>query len=137
MARELGTKIIKPERFLSEDLDKYELIGFGSGIYYGRHHEAIFNLIKELPLQNKKSAFIFSTAGMPKLKFVWHEPLKEVLKEKGFNLVGEFCCSGHDEVGTLKEIGGINKGRPNQDDLDNASLFAKKINLTSSARMTL
>ncbi|RJR24986.1 flavodoxin [Candidatus Microgenomates bacterium] len=137
MASELKAKVLKPEEVKPADLEKYDLVGFGSGIYFGRHHETIFNLVKKLPFQNKKPAFVFSTAGMPKLKFVWHDPFKEVLKEKGFELVGEFCCSGHDEVGALKEIGGINKNRPNSNDLKLACLFAKKISLTPSDRIAL
>lgn len=137
MAGKLKAKTIEPQEVRKEDLENCDLVGFGSGIYFGRHHKTIFDLIQRLPLQNKKPAFIFSTAGLPKLRLVWHNPLKEALLRKGFELTGEFCCYGHDEVGPLKQIGGINKGRPNLHDLNSASLFAGKINLTSSDKIAL
>jgi len=39
--------------------------------------------------------------------------------------VGEFNCLGWDNVGPLKFIGGINKGRPNENDIKKAKEFAK------------
>ena len=124
---QLKAKMVKPEEIKINDIGKYELIGFGSGIYFGKHHQTILDFVDKLPDRQDKKVFIFSTAGMPKLKFVWHFTLKNKLKNKGFKIIGEFTCAGLDEVGPLEKIGGVNKGRPNKQDLENARIFIDKI----------
>ena len=109
-------------------LSDYGLIGFGSGIYFGKHHKNLLKLIEKLPLSNKK-AFIFSTAGTLKGKGTqkYHEPLKKALQLKGFEIIGEFICPGFDTFALTKLFGGISKGRPNQEDLKQAENFAKDL----------
>jgi flavodoxin len=53
--------------------------------------------------------------------------IKKLLKDKKFEIIGEFDCLGHDSNGLFKFIGGINKGRPNKKDKKWAINFAKKI----------
>ena len=106
-------------------LKKYDLLGFGSGIYYGKHHKLLLDFVRMLPEQRKK-AFIFSTSGIG-LPNLGHSALRKELVKKGFKIVGEFSCRGHDSVGFLKYIGGINKNRPNRKDLKKARDFAKKL----------
>jgi len=53
--------------------------------------------------------------------------LRKKLIEKGFNIVGEFSCKGFDTFGMLKYIGGINKNRPNEKDLEKAKSFAEEL----------
>jgi len=38
IAEELNADLKKPSEIKLKDLDKYNLIGFGSGIYDGKHH---------------------------------------------------------------------------------------------------
>jgi flavodoxin len=56
------------------------------------------------------------------LKF--HKQVKEKLVAKGFEIVNEFNVAGFDTYGLLKIGGGLNKGRPNEDDLKQAEEFA-------------
>ena len=39
-------------------------------------------------------------------------------------MLGNFSCTGFDEFGPLKLIGGLNKGKPDQKDVENAVKFA-------------
>ena len=139
MAKVLNAKVVKPREFNVKDIKKYDVIGFGSGIYDYKHHRAILELTDKLPDLKKKKVFIFSTAGITLPKF--HNELKERLQKKNANIVDEFSCKGfnkndHFKGCTLFEkacllilnmIGGMNKGRPNSEDFKNAENFAKKI----------
>lgn len=58
-----------------------------------------------------------------------HKKLKKKLSEKGFDIVKEFSCKGFDTFGMLKYIGGINKNRPNEEDLEKAKIFAKELSV--------
>ena len=120
----LKAKLAKPQELEINIVAKYELIGFGSGIYHRKHHESLFKLLEKLPIQKNKKAFIFSTSGTNK---DYNKSLKEKLLEKGFDIVGEFSCKGFDTWGPFKIVGGINRGRPNEQDLKKARKFAEEL----------
>jgi len=132
MAEILEAKLAKPCEVDTATISKYDLIGFGSGIYFFKHHKSLLNLIDKLSLQKNKKAFIFSTRGMDPIWF-YHRPLKKKLLERSFDIVGEFSCRGFDTylfdkyIPPLKFTGGISKGRPNEKDLKNARKFAKDL----------
>jgi len=118
---ELKAKMVKPTEEEVNKLSEYDLIGFGSGIYMGKHHESILQLVEKLPAVKDKKAFVFCTSGSLKN---YNKPLKENLTAKGFQVVGEFSCKGFDTYGPFKLIGGINRGRPNEEDRRKAQEFA-------------
>lgn len=129
MAKALNAELAKPQEVDITTLSQYDLIGFGSGIYYARHHRNLLGLIDKLPTLKSKKAFIFYTSGLRKIRF-FHEcdkALKKKLLQKGFNIIGEFSCRGFDTNGLLKLIGGTSKGRPNKKDLEKARNFAKDL----------
>lgn len=126
IAEVLNAELVKPWEVKPEELLKYDLIGFGSGIYYWKHHRALFKLINNLPEVKGKKAFIFSTAGIS-IPFINHRKLRRALRRKGFEIVGELSCRGWDTNGWLAKIGGISKGHPNEKDLEKARRFAKKL----------
>ena len=110
-----------------EDIDReqimeYEMIGFGSGIFYQKHHKTLFDFIEGLPDVKNKKAFVFSTSGLCLPEF--NTPLETVLKKKGFQVTGSFVCKGWDTWGPYKLVGGIAKGRPDESDLKLAREFA-------------
>jgi len=132
MAEILEARLMKSHEVNINTFTEYDLIGFGSGIYFFKHHKSLLNLIDKLLLQKNKKAFIFSTRGMGPVWF-YHRHLKKKLLAKGFDIVGEFSCRGFDTylfdkyIPPLKFTGGINKGRPTEKDLENARKFAKDL----------
>ena len=69
---------------------------------------------------------MFSTRGSPR-GGSHHAALKRKLEEKGLTVVGEFSCRGFDTYGLMKLVGGIARGRPNEQDLRDAEGFAKAL----------
>ena len=129
----LDAQIKTPQQVDPEQLQGYDLIGFGSGIYDSKHHQSLFDLVGRLPQVTNKKAFIFSTCGVPGIgmneEYVAnnHSPLREKLQDKGYVIVDEFGCMGHNTNSFLKAFGGINKGRPNAEDLTHAEEFAQNL----------
>ncbi len=135
----LGAQIKSPMQTNPEELQEYDLIGFGSGIYGNKHHKLLFDLVEKLPHVKNKNAFIFSTCGAPIIFMGFdkgyfgeyitksHLALKEKLESKGYMIVDEFSCAGHNTNNVNKLFGGINKGRPNAEDLKHAEEFAQKL----------
>lgn len=110
-----------------EELAKYDLVGFGSGIYMLRHHKAIMEFVNLFPdsRELRQKAFVFSTSGSGMILF--HRQLKARLYAKGFEVVGEFACKGWDTYSVLDIVGGINKNRPNEADFSRARIFAESL----------
>lgn len=122
MADAMNADLSKIEEVNPSMLAEYDLIGFGSGIFYGKHHNTLLEFVANLPPQ-KKPGFIFSTSGGA-LK-IMHRDLRAALVQKGFSIKGEFTCPGFELFGVFKLIGGFRKGRPNAKDLEKARTFAK------------
>lgn len=110
---------VKPGQFAD-----YDLIGFASGNYFGRFDKRLIKFIEELPRHDGKNAFVFSTYGGFGQKRA-HDELRKYLGDKGFKVVGEWSCLGFDTYGFYKLLGGINKGRPKDSDIDAAKDFAR------------
>ena len=123
MAHTLGCRYINSKQALEIDLSLYKAIGFGSGIYFGCHHPAIFEVVKKLD-RSEQEVFIFSSRGAPFLG-KYHEPLKNLLHEKGKKILGEFSVRGYDETGPWVIIGGGNRGKPDERDLKKAVKFLR------------
>lgn len=128
-AKILDVQIKKPQQINPEELQKYDLIGFGSGIYGAKHHESLLDLADNLPQVTNKKAFIFSTSAiMGKNKVADdHSKLREKLQSKGYIIVDEFACKGFNTNSFMKYLGGMNRGRPNAEDLKNAEEFAENL----------
>ena len=117
--------VISPDINIT-DIQEHDLIGFGSGIYYGKFHESLHNWVDSLSQQDGKKAFLFSTTGSKTNSERAHERFRSLLLEKGFEVIGDFSCLGFD---TALSSDGINKGRPNTDDLKEAEQFAESLNV--------
>jgi flavodoxin len=128
-AKVLDAQVKSPQEISSDELKKYDLVGFGAGIDSGKHYRELLDFADSLPEVTDKKAFIFSTSGMTgeKKRIKDHLALREKLQSKGYLIVDEFQCKGFNTNSFLKYFGGINKGRPNAEDLKHAEAFAEKL----------
>ena len=130
-AKALGAKVRTPHQVKPEEIAEYDLVGFGSGIYSATFDPSVLDLADRLPQVSNKKAFLFSTYGAPAFvanrEFVEnnHSQIREKLKSKGYMVIGEFGCAGWNTNSFLKYFGGLNKGKPDADDLRNAEAFAR------------
>ena len=102
----------------SADLTGYELIGFASGIYFGKFHESVLEFAKNNFPEGKKVFFLSTYGGNSSTKAI-----EEAIRDKAPEIVGQFGCKGYDTFGPFKLVGGIARGRPNETDLENARRF--------------
>lgn len=125
----LNAQIIEPDHVILEEIEEYELLGFGAGIDSGRHYKPLLDLADTLPEVNNKPAFIFSTSAIQGDAKVYkdHSILRQKLQSKGYTIIGEFSCKGFNTNSFLKYLGGMNKGKPDSRDLKDAQEFALKL----------
>lgn len=61
MAEVLNAKLAKRSDVNINEVSEYDLIGFGSGIYFRRHHKSLLDFIDKLPnLKNKEGVYFFN-----------------------------------------------------------------------------
>jgi len=124
--------VLEPGAAAHETVRDGALLGLGSGIFFGSHHDSLLSFAQSLPEKVSRAAFLFSTSGtgyeMPrKLGRDYHRKLRAILESKGYKMVGEFACKGFDTYGPWGKLGGIARGHPDAADLDRARLFAASL----------
>ncbi|MDO4343663.1 MAG: flavodoxin family protein [Eubacteriales bacterium] len=106
------------------DLDGFDLIGFASGIYYQKYSEKVLEFA-ENNLPNSKKVFFLYTYGIKRDSYI--SEIQEAAENKNAKVVGAYGCRGFDTFGPFRFVGGIAKGRPNQDDIAGAVQFFKEM----------
>lgn len=105
------------------DLSSYDMVGLASGIYAGNMHKTMLKFIDSAKLPKK--AFLVCTCGVPIIDYT--KKVKNVLTDKGIEVIDSFECKAFNTFGPFALIGGTGKGRPNEKDLEKAREFIKKI----------
>jgi flavodoxin len=125
----LDAQIKWPQEINHEELQEYDLIDFGSGIYCAKHHKSLLDSADKLSQVNNKKAFIFSTSAILSKDKVAEDYriLREKLEAKGYKIIDEFACKGFNTNSFMKYLGGMNKGRPSAKDLKAAEKFANNL----------
>lgn len=116
--------VVEFEEVSRFNLNDYDIVGFGSGIYAGKFNKKIVNLIKD-NAENLTNTFVFSTSGTGKAAY--NDAVVELLNNMGKNVLGSFCCKGLCKWFIFALVGGIAKGHPDAADFDAAQAFIAQI----------
>lgn len=127
IAKILKADLINPHQIDKKSLSHYDIIGFGSGIFFWRHHPSLLGIVDKMKGLKNKKVFIFSTRGAKGPWKQYHKALRKKLEKNKCKIIAEFSCLGWDTVGPLQIIGGINRGHPDKKDLEKARAFARKL----------
>ena len=120
LCRRFGSESIDAAAVQQADLSGYDLIGFASGIDFGRFYAPVEEfLIANLPPD--KQVFFLYTCAKPSDKFT--ASMQQAAQRKQARVLGEFGCRGYNTYGPLKLIGGMNKGHPDAADIEAALAF--------------
>lgn len=103
-----------------EDLEKYDLLGFASGVSFGKYYATITDVIRNKLPQGKNVFFIY-TCGRPNKNYT--KEVKEIALGKNCRILGAYGCKGYDTYGPFKLIGGINKENPTAEEINAAVEF--------------
>ena len=108
-------------------------IGFASGIYFGKMHQSVINFA-EVNLPENKDVFLMCTYGGKPV----FDSIKKIVKRKaGKNCGRIFLVRDLTHLDHSKLIGGISKGHPDKNDLDNAKAFFKELKRESDLKVSL
>lgn len=128
MAEVLDAKVLGPDEADSAELAEADLVGFGSGVFHTKLHPRLTGFAGSLPAAARGRAFVFATSGLPETPVTrFARPLVRLLEGKGFAVDGTFSCRAFDTWAPFRLVGGINKHRPNDEDLAAAREFAARL----------
>ena len=121
---EYDIELIDATKVKRHALASYDAVGFASGIYYSKFHQAVLDFAS-LNLPVGKDIYLIYTYGSSR-KYT-DGFMKTLPAEKNIKLIGSYGCMGYDTYGPFKLLGGIAKGHPTERDIQGAVDFMKKI----------
>jgi len=84
MAEVLNAEVVEPEAVDLAALHEYDIVGFGSGIYFNAVHSRLRRLVHSLPHVDGGRAFTFFTSGGPDLPLAgYSRPIRHQLASTG------------------------------------------------------
>ena len=117
-------ELIDATKTVLKDLASYDLIGLASGIFYGKFHKALLRFIND-NLPAHKKTFVIYTCGADRTSYI--KDIEELIKSKDSVVSAHYSCLAYDTFGPFKLVGGINKGRPNEDDIQKTIDFYESL----------
>ena len=105
-------------------LDDYELIGFASGVAFGKYYPQLLAFMRD-NLPEGRPLFLMHTAGDPRETHA--ATARAIADERRCTVQGVYFCKGFDTYGPFKMVGGIAKGHPTRDEIDGAVRFYEAI----------
>ena len=102
------------------DLSGYEKIGLASGIYGGHFADKLLTFAR-INLPDSKDVFLLFTSCLSGNNY--GGDVRELLDKRNARVLGVWHTRGYCTFGPLKLIGGVNKNRPNETDLQELLTF--------------
>jgi flavodoxin len=126
MAAQLGCEAIKITSYSNPqalDLDAYDLVLVGTGLYAGTPNEDIVKFLSNLQLQNPKQFALFITwGGAPRSDKIALTRLRTLLEGKGQKVLEAHFAAFGGWKGIL-----MKRGHPKPDEVKAAGDWAKKL----------
>ena len=120
IAERYEVTLIDAEVEYRDDLTSFDLIGFASGIDFGKFYDSVENFLKGNLPENKNVFFLYTCARKNE-KFT--ESISAEASKKGARMMGEYGCKGFNTYGPWKIIGGMNRNHPSEAEIQEAILF--------------
>ena len=106
------------------NLSEYDRIGFASGIYYSKFQKTLLQFAKDNMPENKQTFFIY-TYGAEKKGYT--TAISEAVQTHNAIILGEYGCFGFNTFGPFKLFGGMAKGHPTAEEINNAVKFYEEL----------
>lgn len=116
--------IIDATKETKKDIASYDLVGFASGIDFGRFYSSVEKFLENNLPGNKQVFFIYTCA---KVDAKFTKSITEKAVAKNATVLGEYGCKGYNTYGPLKLIGGMNKNHPDKMEIEDAFTFYESI----------
>jgi flavodoxin len=115
IAEEMG---IKAKDVATSPADDAKVLFLGSGTYGGKPGDAMMKFVESGDFSGRRVAIFGTSASLAGAQKMI-DMMADALVKKGATILGNYHCRGKMFL--------VNRGHPNQEDLDNAKKFAKEM----------
>lgn len=105
------------------DASAFDTVGIASGVYHGMPHQSVCQALGGIAGNGRRAFAVYTCGARQGGKY--GERFMALLRDRGFDPCGFYFCVGHDSFGPFRMIGGINKNRPDEDEIAGAAAFYK------------
>lgn len=120
IAGKYPTAVFDAEAAAAADLTGYDLIGFASGIAWGKFYESVERFARTSLPEGKRAFFLYTCADNSR---DFAASLRAIAAERGAEDLGTYACKGFNTYGPWKLVGGMNKKHPTPDEIQGAVNF--------------
>ena len=124
IAERFGCILIDADHLHNADLTEYELIGFASGIDFGKFYDSVESFLRSNLPDGKKVFFLYTCAKVSK-RFT--DFIRAEANSKNAFILGEFGCRGFNTYGPWKLIGGMNRNHSSEEEIHQAIQFVESL----------
>lgn len=128
IAKQFDVPMMDAAKQQTADLSGYDLIGFASGIDFGKFYGSVEQFLEKNLPEDKRVFFLYTCARVSN-RFT--ETVKAAARKKGAVILGEYGCRGFNTYGPWKLMGGMNKGYPDPEEIQGAVEFFASLRNTS------
>ena len=120
ISQKFAATLIDTTQHTQADLSDYDLIGFASGIDFGKFYDSVEQFLRDNLPKNKQLFFLY-TCAMAKDSFT--KSVRNEAQKRDAVILGEYGCRGFNTYGPWKLVGGMNKGHPTENEIAGAVHF--------------
>ena len=102
------------------DLSGYQLVGYASGIYYGKFDKTVMRVASETM---RDGDFIFTICTYGSKDNGFSQDIQNLCKLHQAAYVGGYGCNGYDSYGPFKLVGGLQEKHPTDLEIEAAAAF--------------
>ena len=129
LANQYEITLINAEELSQITYEGYDLIGFASGIDFGKFYPAVTALAETLPA----GKLIYALFTCAKDNGKYSDEIQKIAEKTGCTYLGKYGCKGYNTYGPWKLIGGMNKSHPDQEELTKACSFYEQTQKMASS----
>ncbi len=119
IAQKHPVDLLDADAGIAVDLTNYDLIGFASGLDFGKFYPSVTGLAKTLPAG--KRVFAIFTCARDNGKY--GDEIRDIAAQRNCIYLGKFGCKGYNTYGPWKLIGGMNRNHPSFEEREAALRF--------------
>ena len=124
ISEKLNVVLIDAQTIPEADLSEFEVIGFASGIDFGKFYDPVADFLKGNLPENKKVFFLYTCA---RANPGFTKSIHEEAAKKNAVILGVYGCRGYNTYGPWKLIGGMNKNHPDENEIRDAIRFVASL----------
>ena len=123
LAAQYDIALVDAQTVSQVDFAKYDLIGFASGMDFGKFYPPVTELAQKIPAG--KSVYALYTCAREQARY--GSEIEEIAAQMQCRYLGKYGCRGYNTYGPWKIIGGMNKEHPSREELEGACAFYEGI----------